>query len=127
MRPHLSPGRCSPSTAAGLRNERFWDATVNGTVKKKLALVRVRQRGNNRRANMSTCDVCGNDYDKAFRITQAGRTMTFDSFECAIHAMAPACAHCGCKIVGHGVEAGGRMYCCAHCAQHQGGIRDRAA
>jgi hypothetical protein len=38
---------------------------------------------------MATCDVCGNDYDKAFRITQAGKTMTFDSFECAIHAMAP--------------------------------------
>jgi hypothetical protein len=32
--------------------------------------------------------------------------------------MAPSCAHCGCKIVGHGVEAGGKMYCCAHCAQH---------
>ncbi len=39
---------------------------------------------------MATCDVCGNDYDKAFQITNAGRTMTFDSFECAIHAMAPA-------------------------------------
>ena len=41
---------------------------------------------------MATCDVCGNDYDKAFRITQAGKTMTFDSFECAIHTMAPRCA-----------------------------------
>jgi hypothetical protein len=53
---------------------------------------------------------------------------TFDSFECAIHALAPTCAHCGCKIVGHGVEAEGRFYCCAHCA-HQvgiGGLRDRA-
>ena len=52
--------------------------------------------------------------------------MTFDSFECAIQAMAPTCAHCGCKIVGHGVEAAGKMFCCAHCAQHQGGLRDRA-
>jgi hypothetical protein len=59
---------------------------------------------------MPTCDVCGNEYDKAFQVTQAGRTMTFDSFECAIHAMAPTCAHCNCKIVGHGVEAGGAMY-----------------
>jgi hypothetical protein len=32
---------------------------------------------------MAICDVCGNDYDKAFRITQAGKTLTFDSFECA--------------------------------------------
>ena len=39
---------------------------------------------------MAHCDVCGNDYDKSFRITQGDRTMTFDSFECAIHAMAPA-------------------------------------
>jgi hypothetical protein len=42
---------------------------------------------------MAVCDGCGNDYDKAFRVTQAGKTMTFDSFECAIHAMAPRCAH----------------------------------
>ena len=76
---------------------------------------------------MATCDVCGNEYDKAFQVMRQGRTMTFDSFECAIHAMAPDCAHCGCKIVGHGVEAGGEMFCCAHCAGHKGGIRDRAA
>ena len=76
---------------------------------------------------MARCDVCGNEYDKAFEISQAGRRMTFDSFECAIHAMAPRCAHCGCAIVGHGVEAGGAIYCCAPCAGHQGGVRDRAA
>ena len=51
---------------------------------------------------MAKCDVCGNDYDKAFQITAGGRTMSFDSFECAIHAMAPRCAHCHCAIVGHG-------------------------
>jgi len=79
---------------------------------------------------MAKCDVCGNDYDKAFRITQAdGRTMTFDSFECAVHAMAPSCAHCGCRVVGHGIEAGGKVYCCAHCARQAGvtGVSDRAA
>jgi hypothetical protein len=78
---------------------------------------------------MAKCDVCGNDYDKAFVVTQQGRTMTFDSFECAIHAMAPQCAHCQCRIVGHGIEAQGRMYCCAHCARHAGvkGVADRAA
>jgi len=42
-----------------------------------------------RKDSMAICDVCGNDHDKAFRITQADKTMTFDSFECAIHAMAP--------------------------------------
>ena len=50
---------------------------------------------------MAICDVCGNDYDKAFRITQAGKTLTFESFECEIHAMAPRCAHCQCHVIAH--------------------------
>lgn len=66
------------------------------------------------------CEVCGNDYDKAFELTQFGKTHVFDSFECAIHAIAPACSHCGCRIVGHGMEAQGRYYCCAHCAEESG-------
>lgn len=37
---------------------------------------------------MKTCDTCGNDYDKMLRISYGGRDMTFDSFECAIEAMA---------------------------------------
>ena len=78
---------------------------------------------------MATCEVCGNDYDKAFEVRTAdGGTHTFDSFECAIHGVAPTCAHCSCKIIGHGVEAGGAIYCCAHCAKHSGveGVADRA-
>lgn len=69
---------------------------------------------------MAKCDVCGNDYDKAFTVTTAGRRYTFDSFECAIHAIAPACAHCGCKVIGHGVEQDDEIFCCASCAQHAG-------
>jgi len=77
---------------------------------------------------MARCDVCGNDYDKTLTVTQNGKTHTFDSFECAIHAMAPTCAHCSCRIIGHGLEASGTYYCCAHCAQMAGvaGMRDRA-
>ena len=77
---------------------------------------------------MARCDVCGNDYDKALTVAQGGRTGTFDSFECAIHAMAPTCAHCGCKVIGHGAEHDGTIYCCAHCARKSGvqGIDDRA-
>jgi hypothetical protein len=76
---------------------------------------------------MAQCEVCGNEYDKTMEITRAGETHTFDSFECAIHAIAPSCDHCGCKIVGHGIEANGSMYCCAHCAEKSGveGARDR--
>jgi len=77
---------------------------------------------------MPRCEVCGNDYDKAFEVIAAGRSYVFDSFECAIHKLAPACAHCGCRIVGHGVEARGAMYCCASCARHEGvkAVADRA-
>lgn len=67
---------------------------------------------------MPTCEVCGNDYSKAFTVTLDDRLHTFDSFECAIHALAPQCSHCGCRIVGHGVERGSAMFCCEHCADH---------
>jgi len=77
---------------------------------------------------MAICDMCGNDYDKSFQIVQAGKSYTFDSYECAIHMLAPACAHCGCRVIGHGVEAEGVMYCCAHCARQKGAreLKDRA-
>ena len=77
---------------------------------------------------MAKCKVCGNDYDKSFTVTMGGQTHTFDSFECAIHTLAPACAHCECKVIGHGVEKAGTIYCCAHCAKHEGvsGLKDRA-
>ena len=76
---------------------------------------------------MARCDHCGNDYDKSFTVTSAGVTRTFDSFECAIHVLAPKCSHCACRIIGHGVEASGRYFCCANCAQLAGvaGLRDR--
>ena len=76
---------------------------------------------------MATCEVCGNEYDKAFELIAAGTHHVFDSFECAIHAIAPTCEVCGVKIVGHGVEAEGRFFCCANCATKAGigGLRDR--
>ena len=76
---------------------------------------------------MATCDVCGNEYERTMTIKVAGGASgTFDSFECAVHALAPTCAHCGCKVIGHGVEAGGTIYCCAHCARRSGaeGVAD---
>jgi hypothetical protein len=77
---------------------------------------------------MARCEVCGNEYDKSFEIRIQGSTHVFDSFECAIHALAPECEHCGCPIVGHGVEDDGRMFCCVHCAKESGvtALRDRA-
>jgi len=64
---------------------------------------------------MSTCEVCHNDYEKSFDININGETHTFDCFECAISALAPTCAHCGCRVIGHGVEEGEKIFCCDHC------------
>ncbi len=69
---------------------------------------------------MAKCDCCGNDYEKAFQVTMQGKTHTFDSFECAIHMLAPNCVHCGCRIIGHGVEDGDQIFCCASCARQMG-------
>lgn len=77
---------------------------------------------------MSACNTCGNVYDKAFQVLHQGQSYWFDSFECAISALAPTCVQCRCRIIGHGVEADGELYCCVHCAQSAGEtrLRDRA-
>src|SRR5262249_9943136 len=79
------------------------------------------------RVVMAGCETCGNDYDKAFQVSMNGTTHTFDSFECAIHALAPTCENCGIRIVGHGLERDGTFFCCEHCAEAVGvtGLRDR--
>ena len=76
---------------------------------------------------MAKCDSCGNEYDRTFTIHMDGVDHTFDSFECAIHALAPECAHCGARVIGHGVQQDDAIFCCAHCATHAGvtGLRDR--
>ncbi len=77
---------------------------------------------------MAKCDACGNDYDKSFQVVTRGKTHTFDSFECAIHMLAPTCVQCGVRMIGHGLEKDGRMFCCDHCAEMAGvkELRDRA-
>jgi hypothetical protein len=82
----------------------------------------------NQEITMAKCDACGNDYDKSFQVVALGKTYTFDSFECAIHTLAPSCTHCGIRIIGHGLEKGGRMFCCGYCAELSGvkELRDRA-
>lgn len=70
---------------------------------------------------MAKCEVCGNNYDKSFEVVLGGERHVFDSFECAIHALAPKCSNCGITIIGHGMEVGdGKFYCCAHCASQHG-------
>ncbi len=68
-----------------------------------------------------TCAVCGNFYDKAFTVTlHDGASSTFDSIECAAAWVAPDCAECGTRILGHGVESDDGIFCCAHCAESAG-------
>lgn len=76
---------------------------------------------------MAMCKVCGNEYVHAFEVVRGGQSNTYDCFECAIHDMAPSCAHCQCRVIGHGIAAGEQIYCCAHCARehHVSGIADR--
>lgn len=70
---------------------------------------------------MTTCATCGNDYARTFKVCMAdGSTAVFDSFQCAIQRLAPRCAHCGVRVIGHGVEVSGLVFCCAHCARHAG-------
>lgn len=74
-----------------------------------------------------TCEQCGNEYDKSFQVVIHGTPHTFDCFECAIQSLAPTCRHCGCRILGHGVESNSWFFCCASCARADGivGLRDR--
>jgi hypothetical protein len=43
---------------------------------------------------MAVCEVCGNDYEKAFEVVAAGYRHVFDGFERAIQKMAPICQRC---------------------------------
>ena len=64
---------------------------------------------------MATCMTCGNEYRKTFQVVMDGTSYTFDSFECAVHRLAPTCSHCGCRVIGHGVETAKEIFCCESC------------
>ena len=74
------------------------------------------------------CETCGNTYDKAFEVHIGGTVHIFDSFQCAIQALAPRCVKCKVPIIGQGIEARGQYFCCAHCARESGisDVADRA-
>lgn len=69
---------------------------------------------------MAVCEVCNNDYEMSFEVHVAGSVHTFDSIECAAQKVAPICDNCHCRILGHGLQANGQFFCCAHCARQQG-------
>jgi hypothetical protein len=66
---------------------------------------------------LARCCVCGNDNEKSFEVRIEGDKYVFDTFECAIHALAPACPQCANRIFGHGFEMNGAVFCSADCAE----------
>jgi hypothetical protein len=77
---------------------------------------------------MVACEVCGNVYDKPITVERDGTKHVFDCFACAIQLLAPRCTTCHTLIIGHGLEADGSFFCCAHCARGAGthALTDRA-
>ena len=69
---------------------------------------------------MGVCENCGNQYEGSFKIQMNGKAHEVDCFECAINLLAPTCGHCETRIIGHGVQSGGEIFCCAHCARAEG-------
>lgn len=69
---------------------------------------------------MARCDTCGNEYERNLEIRVGEHAYSFDSFECAIHKLAPHCEHCGCRILGHGAQWEDHLFCSAHCARQRG-------
>jgi hypothetical protein len=77
---------------------------------------------------MKKCDTCGNEYERTFEVDFEGARYVFDCFECAAERLAPRCEVCGVRVLGHGVEQGSSIFCCASCARKAGvsELRDSA-
>ncbi|MFI1293158.1 hypothetical protein ACH4VM_32750 [Streptomyces sp. NPDC020792] len=69
---------------------------------------------------MAVCEVCDNDYEMTFEVRAGDAVHIFDSLECAAQRIAPTCDNCECRILGHGLQADGRFFCCANCARRRG-------
>jgi protein-arginine kinase activator protein McsA len=66
---------------------------------------------------MTKCETCGNEYKYSFEVKIKGKSHTYDSFECAIEALAPRCENCGVTVIGHGLESNGDICCSPHCVR----------
>jgi len=66
---------------------------------------------------MTKCETCGSQTGDLFEVVKGGVSRTFDSFECAIEAMARPCENCGCLITGNDAVEGASIFCCSACQQ----------
>ena len=69
---------------------------------------------------MTIREVCGNNYGETFEIVRTTRSHGLGSPGWAVHAFAPTCVHCECRIGELGLEADGIFFCCVNCAKHYG-------
>ena len=70
---------------------------------------------------MASCEVCGNEYDRTMEIIVGGERHVFDSFECAIHAIAPRWSTVSAASSATASSPAMPLYCGAHCA-HESGV-----
>jgi hypothetical protein len=61
------------------------------------------------------CELCGEVSERPFQITQEERVRVFDSFECAVAALAVLCHGCGALVMGKGLVLGSRPFCSRDC------------
>ena len=62
------------------------------------------------------CEVCGKIDGPCFEVRLGGVRHVFDSFECAMNALSPRCGYCGCRIHGHSIVLGRKVFCSYQCA-----------
>jgi hypothetical protein len=62
------------------------------------------------------CEVCGKSQEHSLEVHLGGDKHVFDSFECAIRGLIPACPLCGTPLLGPGVQVGDLLYCSQACA-----------
>ncbi len=68
---------------------------------------------------MTQCEICGTENEKNFTVIMNGENHVFDTFKCAIQELAPLCEHCGCKVLGHGVERSSHLFCSDSCSRKE--------
>jgi hypothetical protein len=66
---------------------------------------------------MLRCESCGNKYNLFITVERNGIKHCFDCFECAIHKLAPYCERCNVRVIGHGVQFDGVIFCSRFCAK----------
>jgi hypothetical protein len=68
---------------------------------------------------MARCDICQNESDHCFVLLVGGRPETYDSLECAVHALTLTCDSCSWRIAGPGIERDGFFFCSPYCAKQE--------